>query len=275
MINESIMFSMGDFVWWLGKVIDIDDPKKTGRVKIRAYGFYSDEIPEEDLPWATVIGSIRSASLSGTGESPTGMLKDSTVFGFFIDGQTAQIPVIMGTLYGEGDVHGYATGSGGGGVSQNAHSSKSKGGKSFGAPGSARNAKYPYNHVISGINGVIVEYDNTKDYERYAWQHPRGTWFEAQPNGDQVNKIAKDRYTVTAGDDYLLVDGNVKIFVAGNAHVTVDGNVDYDIGGSLNINVGGNYNLNVGGQYILTGQNGGISTFTADHLLKARNIYLN
>lgn len=36
----------------IGKVVDNKDPKKIGRVRIRVYGVYSDNIPDSDLPWA-------------------------------------------------------------------------------------------------------------------------------------------------------------------------------------------------------------------------------
>ena len=44
-----------------GKVVDNNDPDKKMRLKIRVYGLYGDEIPDEDLPWArqddTFLGS--------------------------------------------------------------------------------------------------------------------------------------------------------------------------------------------------------------------------
>ena len=35
-----------------GKIVDNDDPDKLGRCKIRVYGVFEEEIPDEDLPWA-------------------------------------------------------------------------------------------------------------------------------------------------------------------------------------------------------------------------------
>lgn len=47
------------------KVIDNNDPKKLGRVKVRVYGIYDDEIPDSDLPWALpdfdFIGSTKGS----------------------------------------------------------------------------------------------------------------------------------------------------------------------------------------------------------------------
>jgi len=41
-----------------------------------------------------------SASISGLGESPTGPVEGTWVFGFFVDGKQMQAPMIMGTLAG-------------------------------------------------------------------------------------------------------------------------------------------------------------------------------
>ena len=36
---------------WTGKVVDVNDPMKLGRCKIRVFGYY-DEVKDDDLPWA-------------------------------------------------------------------------------------------------------------------------------------------------------------------------------------------------------------------------------
>ena len=40
--------------WFVGKVVDNNDPKKLGRVKVNVYGVY-DDIAPEDLPWAQIV----------------------------------------------------------------------------------------------------------------------------------------------------------------------------------------------------------------------------
>ena len=68
------------FVWWYGVVEDRKDPLYLGRVKVRVIGWHTDDktegegIPTEDLPWADVISPINSASISGIGISPTGIM---------------------------------------------------------------------------------------------------------------------------------------------------------------------------------------------------------
>jgi len=57
-------FSMGDFVWWYGCVEDRMDPEKLGRLKIRIFGYHTEDkekIKTEDLMWATVMQPITSS----------------------------------------------------------------------------------------------------------------------------------------------------------------------------------------------------------------------
>lgn len=91
------------FVWFFGVIEDIDDPLNVGRVRVRCYGWHTDnkaEIPTNSLPWAQVILPVTSASISGIGRSPTGLLCGSTVIGFFLDGKNAQQPMVFGTIPG-------------------------------------------------------------------------------------------------------------------------------------------------------------------------------
>jgi len=94
------------FVWFYGVVEDRHDPLYLGRVRVRCIGWHTDDktsgsgIPTDDLPWADVINPITSASMSGIGRSPTGMVPGTHVFGFFRDGNEAQEPVVLGTLGG-------------------------------------------------------------------------------------------------------------------------------------------------------------------------------
>ena len=96
----------GSFFWFHGIVEDIMDPKKMGRVKIRAIGFHNDDkalLPTADLPWAIPVTPITSASLKGVGTSATGVKVGSWVLGFFRDGASAQEPVVLGTFQSSTD----------------------------------------------------------------------------------------------------------------------------------------------------------------------------
>ena len=92
-----------EFKWWFGVVEDRADPLELGRVRVRCFGYHTDdlnEIPLEDLPWAQPIQDITSAALGGIGKSATGLIEGTWVIGFFADGEDAQRPIIMGSLAG-------------------------------------------------------------------------------------------------------------------------------------------------------------------------------
>jgi hypothetical protein len=95
-------FIGGNFmVWFTGVVEDVMDPMQMGRVRVRCIGYHTadkSEIPTESLPWAMVMMPVTSASMSTIGQSATGILAGSWVIGFFRDGQSAQDPIVMGTI---------------------------------------------------------------------------------------------------------------------------------------------------------------------------------
>ena len=91
------------FIWFYGVVEDRNDPYFIGRVRVRCFGHHTGnilELPTEDLPWAQVMLPVTSAGISGIGQSPTGLVEGSHVFGFFRDGEARQEPVVMGSLPG-------------------------------------------------------------------------------------------------------------------------------------------------------------------------------
>ena len=91
------------FNWFVGVVEDRQDPKTLGRVRVRCLGYHTPDLtvlPTADLPWAHVMNPITSATVSGVGQTPLGMVEGTWVVGFFTDGEEAQLPMIMGTLPG-------------------------------------------------------------------------------------------------------------------------------------------------------------------------------
>lgn len=94
-------FGKKDFEIAFGVVEDNNDPLTLGRVKVRWFGYHTedrDALPTKDLPWATVIQPTTSASISGIGWSPNGLERGTWVFGFFADGRWAQEQYVLGTL---------------------------------------------------------------------------------------------------------------------------------------------------------------------------------
>ena len=86
------------FNGFAGVVEDINDPLSSGRVKVRFFGFHSDnlqEMPTENLPWAQI-------GLSPNGLStPTGNIKAGDwVLGRFMDGEARQAPIVETVIRG-------------------------------------------------------------------------------------------------------------------------------------------------------------------------------
>ena len=102
MNNENFM-GLGGFLWFSGVVEDRQDPLKTGRLRVRILGHHTDNkqtLPTSDLPWALCMLPITASGVSGVGQSATGLLEGSWVFGFFRDGTYRQEPIILGSLPG-------------------------------------------------------------------------------------------------------------------------------------------------------------------------------
>jgi hypothetical protein len=92
------------FVWWTGVVEDRNDPESMGRCKVRIFGYHTDDItilPTADLPWAIPLQSITSAATSGLGQTPVGIVPGTWVVGWFLDGEEAQRPLMIGTIAGK------------------------------------------------------------------------------------------------------------------------------------------------------------------------------
>jgi hypothetical protein len=103
------MFGMNGMKWFIATVEDRGtgqfsgekDTLNIGRVKVRIHGRHTEDkskLPTSQLPWAYVMLPVTSASISGIGCSPTGLVENSKVVGFFMDDDGEQIPVIIGSL---------------------------------------------------------------------------------------------------------------------------------------------------------------------------------
>lgn len=88
------------FKFFVGVCESLEDPLKAGRVRIRIFGYHTFDksiLPTEQLPWSMPIMPITSASTSGIGRSPTGMVTGSWVVGFWLD-ESQQISAVFGTF---------------------------------------------------------------------------------------------------------------------------------------------------------------------------------
>jgi hypothetical protein len=88
---------LNNFTWWIGVVEDRKDPLKLNRSRVRIQGWHADnisELPTEHLPWASILVS------PSTSRATAGPKENDWVQGFFMDGDSAQYPVIFGVLPG-------------------------------------------------------------------------------------------------------------------------------------------------------------------------------
>ena len=90
-----------NFVWWIGRIENRVDPLGLGRCQVRIFGYHGDgspesiaNIPSDALPWAQPLYPI-----NGSKSFSAPMIND-WVLGFFLDGLSAQAPVMLGILPG-------------------------------------------------------------------------------------------------------------------------------------------------------------------------------
>jgi hypothetical protein len=110
MIDESLLKSnfigRDGFRWWIGQIPPIesmgDQPNGVGwgnRTKVRILGYHPydvNELPNEELPWAQILLSTTDGSGASNYGTSHKIRPGDIVFGFFLDGDNAQIPVISG-----------------------------------------------------------------------------------------------------------------------------------------------------------------------------------
>ena len=110
-------FLGGSFLWWIGQIVDdstwrdninpgkYEDrtsiPGWGRRYKVRIIGLHDQgetTIPSDQLPWAQVMYPVTAGGGQTGAMDSTKLRQGNMVFGFFLDGQERQVPVIMGVL---------------------------------------------------------------------------------------------------------------------------------------------------------------------------------
>ena len=96
------------FRWWIGQIASEDAQGDQineigtawgNRVKVRIMGYHPQntvELPDDDLPWAQVLLSPQCGSGKANRSRSLRISPGDNVFGFFLDGDDAQLPVIIG-----------------------------------------------------------------------------------------------------------------------------------------------------------------------------------
>ncbi len=112
MLEDSILKSnfigRDGFRWWIGQVASEeaqgDQLNQIGstwgcRIKVRIMGYHPQntvELKDEDLPWAQILLSPQGGSGKANRARSIRVAPGDTVLGFFLDGDDAQLPVVLG-----------------------------------------------------------------------------------------------------------------------------------------------------------------------------------
>jgi hypothetical protein len=278
------------FIWWSGVVESRQDPLKLGRCRVRCLGWHSTnkvELPTDLLPWALPSIPVNTSVVYTPKEG-------DMVFGFFLDGENAQQPVMLGAfpsipLKAANRQEAFNDPR----TSSELSAAPAKPGESatnyprkIDEPTTSRlarndskypseivtakkskraskvepapyyNAKYPYNNVYESESGHALEFDDTKGSERVHIYHRSGSYTEWGPDGSRSERIQKDKFEVVIGNEQVYVRGDVTVFIDGNATV--------DVGKNATLKVGGNFQADISGTCKMT--SGGNMTFKAPRI---------
>ena len=249
-----------NFTWFIGEVEDRNDPLKLGRVRVRCFGWHSSDKelqPATQLPWANTIQPV-----TGPATTAAGLTKGVWVFGFFLDGNKAQRPMVLG------HIPGYRFGSPGeselpraarnepdyqppGDVLRDGTALEEvivdpneeqpgdpKTGQvnSWSEPPRPTDAVYPTALVNAHESGTYTQIAGSG---RYTIQTNNGSYIEIDAGGNGKWKVITDNYEIVGGSKYVNV--------AGTVNMTVKGNVVNNIEGSLVENITGNVTRNITG----------------------------
>jgi hypothetical protein len=212
---------MNELIWWMGRVENINDPEKSGKVQVQIYNFYEmpprGKIQKEDLPWCIPILPTTSPSLNGVGDTPQ-FVEGSRVLGIFVDGAhsgSVSKPYIIGTMpiapkdENKNSIPSLARGS------DTVETQK----VSPVVRDEAYKAEYPYNRVIRSRKGHTIELDDTDNNERIRIRHgTNNAYIEIAPSG---------AITISTTNDVIVAaGGTADIHAMGNALIKSDGYID-------------------------------------------------
>ena len=249
------------FSWFIGVIEDRNDPKKASRVRVRCLGYHTtdiQEIPTEDLPWATVMMPVTAGANSGIGMSPHFLIEGTWVVGFFRD-PAKQEPVIMGALPGMNTTS----------PSEFTIASSSEtGGQSKGGGFKDPNGKYPTELYLDIADTNLLAQEAFDTHPSKSIKDAKDSWSTAsgsaeQPASTQSSaKYPTNHVFETESGHYVEFDdtaGNERIHLfhkkgtfieidsAGNVIIKTVGNVTNIVAGNMDTYVKGNYSVSAGG----------------------------
>jgi hypothetical protein len=267
-------------IWFVGVVEDRKDPKNMGRCRVRIYGDHDankTKIPTRSLPWSQVMMPVTSAACGGIGESATGIVQGSWVVGFYMDGESRQQPMIMGTIVGEAGADGLPEA----GFADPAgrHPMRSEGpDTSYSAIGGMYETTAPYIQKVDLRQEKIetgspekvtqvVQDEADSYYAKQTWDMPKvaSDVFPSYP----FNKVVEtegghlfeiddtpgnerfSRFHMSGTNEEFQQNGNKTLTVVGSNYTVVYGSDNIYIKGQANITVDGDLRQLVKGNYHL------------------------
>lgn len=174
----------------LARVIDLEDEKQLGRVRVEILSQVPEGLPDDEKIWAWPL--VHGASLQGVGVSPTFYDVGTIVLVQFLD-KHRQNAFIIGSYnkIPENDVKKHDVAK----VARGENDVKKT--KIKHEPDSSYGAKYPNNKTLTTKRGHVVEIDDTPDKERIHVFHRSGAYVELTPDGSIVVKGVKDMKILT------------------------------------------------------------------------------
>ena len=136
---------------------------------------------------------------------------------------------------------------------------------------------YPFNHVHETESGHVLELDDTPDKERIHLFHRTGSRYEIDKDGNRVEKIIKDAYTVVLGNDTVTVTGNVAVNVTGNTVINTTGTTTVNSTGDTDVTTPNTLitsNVKIDGTLNVTGAQTNDSTITAEGEITSGSVTL-
>lgn len=248
---------MDGLVWWQGRVENINDPERAGKVQVQIYNFYElppvGKIQKEDLPWCIPILPTTSPSLNGVGDTPQ-FVEGTRVLGFFVDGMHAGLvskPYIIGTM-------------------PIAPEDENRNSISFLARGrdtveeqkvspvvqdATYRAEYPYNRVIQTRKGHTIELDDTDNGERIRIRHgTNNAYIEIAPSGTITISTSNNVIVAAGGTADIHARGDALIKADGNIKMNSDQNIEMTSQGDIVLSAAGRiFNLPVAGFSVASG----------------------
>lgn len=232
---------------WRGRVEDVDDPERRGRMRVRVYAVHTEDenqVPVNRLPWAEPC--FQDAGIN-YGEFHCPYRIGDMVWVMF-EGGNADYPVWMGSWYGEDE------------IPEELIDPK----QPFGYPHRQMVFKSRRGHKLevsdeygdleiklTDVKGNFIWLDTEENVLRIWWQGDKEEIITGNytlcVDGNKTEVIGGDHNRTIVGDEKLVLTGTKHHSVQGDYKLTVGGNRAVGIGGNETVGVGGNMNHNTGG----------------------------